>query len=158
MACIYCCLSRNRIFFIHYSLNSFGDSNVIVDELIANIVLIQVSFFRLSKIYPQLRCADGSPPGTIFTEVLDSSSSTFKWRVDRPALVVSGCSWTPDDDFTIMLEALDLYNATVASSPNIHFHKLICIVTGKRIFLRTDVCVEHLLVGFPQSILLTPLF
>ena len=99
-----------------------------------SVILIFGLFSRLSEKYPQLRCPDRSSTGTIFTEVLDTSPATFKWRVDRPALVVSGCSWTPDDDFTIMLEALDDYNATVASSPNIQFHKLVCIVTGKHFF------------------------
>ncbi len=85
---------------------------------------------RLSFTYPQLASPDGDPLATAFTK-LDESSGTCSWRGDRPALVVSGCSWTPDDDFTLMVEALDIYNATVASSPNIRFHKLICIVTGE---------------------------
>ncbi|KAL5108524.1 Chitobiosyldiphosphodolichol beta-mannosyltransferase [Taenia crassiceps] len=88
-------------------------------------------FCRLSHDYPQLRGLEGSTESTAFTEVVDPSSGTCRWRVDRPALLVSSCSWTPDDDFTIMLDALDSYNATVTSSPNIYFHKLICIVTGR---------------------------
>ncbi|EUB60980.1 Chitobiosyldiphosphodolichol beta-mannosyltransferase [Echinococcus granulosus] len=88
-------------------------------------------FCRLSHDYPQLRGPEGSTGSTAFTEIVDSSSGTCRWRVDRPALLVSSCSWTPDDDFAIMLEALDSYNATVTSSPNIYFHKLICIVTGR---------------------------
>eukprot|EP00108_Taenia_solium_P010649 TsM_000780600 transcript=TsM_000780600 gene=TsM_000780600 len=88
-------------------------------------------FCRLSHDYPQLRGPEESTQSTVFTEVVDPSSGACRWRVDRPALLVSSCSWTPDDDFTIMLEALDSYNATVTSSPNIYFHKLICIVTGR---------------------------
>ncbi|VDD80885.1 unnamed protein product [Mesocestoides corti] len=88
-------------------------------------------FVRLSLTYPQLGGLDGAAQSTIFTEVYDESSGACRWRVDRPALVVSGCSWTPDDDFTVMVDALDIYNAAVASSPNIHFHKLVCVVTGR---------------------------
>nr|CDS30718.1 chitobiosyldiphosphodolichol [Hymenolepis microstoma] len=88
-------------------------------------------FIRLSQTYPQLRNLSGSTEGTVFTEVSSPPNGSCQWRSDRPALVVSGCSWTPDDDFTVMIEALDIYNTVVASSPNIHYHKLICIVTGK---------------------------
>lgn len=89
----------------------------------------------LSQNYPQLRNLSGSTEGTIFTEVTNSSKGSCQWRSDRPALVVSGCSWTPDDDFTVLMEALDIYNTVVASSPNIHYHKLICIVTGNEVVL-----------------------
>ncbi|VUZ39094.1 unnamed protein product [Hymenolepis diminuta] len=88
-------------------------------------------FLHLSQNYPQLRNLSGSTEGTVFTEVTNSPKGSCQWRSDRPALVVSGCSWTPDDDFTVLMEALDIYNTVVASSPNIHYHKLICIVTGK---------------------------
>ena len=58
-------------------------------------------------------------------------------RTDRPALLVSSTSWTPDEDFSILLEALDLYEKRaiqVASSqpfPNGRLPKVLVIVTGK---------------------------
>ncbi len=77
---------------------------------------------RLSFTYPQLASPDGDPLATAFTK-LDESSGTCSWRGDRPALVVSGCSWTPDDDFTMMVEALDIYNVKVKFFLKIKSHK-----------------------------------
>ncbi|VDN12313.1 unnamed protein product [Dibothriocephalus latus] len=85
-------------------------------------------FKKLGQMYPVLDEPD-SPDQTAFTE--RNKSGTICLRVDRPALLVSSCSWTPDDDYSMMLEALDIYDATVASSPNIAYHRLFCIVTGR---------------------------
>jgi len=55
-------------------------------------------------------------------------------RTDRPALVVSSTSWTPDEDFSILLEALGLYEKRamqLASSHSTSLPKLLVIVTGK---------------------------
>ncbi|CCL99964.1 uncharacterized protein FIBRA_01989 [Fibroporia radiculosa] len=56
-------------------------------------------------------------------------------RDDRPALIVSSTSWTPDEDFSILLDALARYEqrASVlnADSDAPHLPKLLAIVTGK---------------------------
>uniref|UniRef100_A0A0X3PHT3 Chitobiosyldiphosphodolichol beta-mannosyltransferase n=1 Tax=Schistocephalus solidus TaxID=70667 RepID=A0A0X3PHT3_SCHSO len=87
-----------------------------------------ILFKKLGQMYPALDVSD-IPDQTIFTE--RNKSGNISWRVDRPALLVSSCSWTPDDDYSMMLEALDIYDATVASSPNIAYHRLFCIITGR---------------------------
>lgn len=51
-------------------------------------------------------------------------------REDRPALLVSSTSWTPDEDFSILLTALGEYEARAAAS-NKKLPKLLVILTGK---------------------------
>ena len=48
----------------------------------------------------------------------------------QPAIVVSTTSWTPDEDFAPLLDALDLYDAAAARSPR-SLPSLILLVTGK---------------------------
>ncbi|KAL9716021.1 mannosyltransferase [Leucoagaricus gongylophorus] len=51
-------------------------------------------------------------------------------RQDRPALLVSSTSWTPDEDFSILLEALSIYELR-ATTRNCSLPKILVIVTGK---------------------------
>ncbi|OCF75995.1 hypothetical protein I204_03292 [Kwoniella mangroviensis CBS 8886] len=53
-------------------------------------------------------------------------------RDDRPALVVSSTSWTADEDFSLLITALDDYQKTINStSPTHSLPKLLVIITGK---------------------------
>ncbi|KIK70352.1 glycosyltransferase family 33 protein [Collybiopsis luxurians FD-317 M1] len=56
-------------------------------------------------------------------------------RPDRPALVVSSTSWTPDEDFGILLEALKRYEQRAGELAESHgrkrLPKLLMVVTGK---------------------------
>lgn len=50
-------------------------------------------------------------------------------KQDRPAILVSSTSWTEDEDFGFLLNALDIYEKKKKTQPNLP--KLICIITGK---------------------------
>ncbi|XP_051174618.1 chitobiosyldiphosphodolichol beta-mannosyltransferase [Leptopilina boulardi] len=65
---------------------------------------------------------------TLFTETL--SNGEIQMRSDRPALLVSSTSWTEDEDFSILLSALDDYEAACVEN-DLHLPKLICVITGK---------------------------
>ncbi|EQC38367.1 hypothetical protein SDRG_04081 [Saprolegnia diclina VS20] len=67
------------------------------------------------------------PNATWRTELLGSSS--FKLRNDRPALVISSTSWTEDEDFGLLFDALVLFEEVAKDRCDIP--SLVVAVTGK---------------------------
>lgn len=65
---------------------------------------------------------------SVFTE--QSSDGTVNLRSERPALLVSSTSWTEDEDFSILLNALERYDESVTDTDR-KLPKLLCVVTGK---------------------------
>ncbi|KAI1292213.1 Chitobiosyldiphosphodolichol beta-mannosyltransferase [Halotydeus destructor] len=64
---------------------------------------------------------------TVFTESFEGGD--YKERSDRPALIISSTSWTEDEDFQLLLDALKLYDEK--STENETLPKLFCVITGK---------------------------
>lgn len=80
---------------------------------------------------------------TLFTQcILDTNGKEnepiIRSRPNRPALVVSSTSWTPDEDFSVLLEALEKLhslilkgNASLSLSSSSSFPNILVVVTGK---------------------------
>ncbi len=71
---------------------------------------------------------------TVFTQSIREHDGTtsIRLRKDRPALLVSSTSWTPDEDFSILIAALrELHNRITNSSLRETFPKVLVVVTGK---------------------------
>ncbi|XP_049958908.1 chitobiosyldiphosphodolichol beta-mannosyltransferase [Schistocerca serialis cubense] len=86
-------------------------------------------FQKLAQIYPVFGSNDDCVNAvTAFTKMTEDGKVLL--RHDRPALLVSSTSWTEDEDFSILLSALQEYedarNLETASYPY-----LVCAVTGK---------------------------
>ncbi|RWS29425.1 chitobiosyldiphosphodolichol beta-mannosyltransferase-like protein [Leptotrombidium deliense] len=48
---------------------------------------------------------------------------------ERPALIITSTSWTEDEDFSLLIEALKFYD--LKSSENSELPELVCVITGK---------------------------
>lgn len=90
---------------------------------------------KLSKMYPAFLPrnsddfkASGVQESTCFTQKLHSGSIVAK--PNRPGLVISSTSWTPDEDFEILLTAMDRFEARVSQSGS-QLPDLFCVITGK---------------------------
>lgn len=62
--------------------------------------------------------------GTLLTDAADDGS--LIWRQDRPKLIVSSTSWTEDEDFSVLLKAVELYEASAKPSDP----RLLFVITG----------------------------
>jgi len=69
------------------------------------------------------------------TVITRSNGSSIEFKENRPALVISSTSWTPDEDFSILLESLKHYNERLTQSPEFitenHLPDLYVVITGK---------------------------
>lgn len=60
-------------------------------------------FLKLAKDHHQF--SSSRPDDTLFTERF--ADGKVRLRTDRPGFLVSSTSWTEDEDFSILLDALD---------------------------------------------------
>jgi beta-1,4-mannosyltransferase len=92
-------------------------------------------FRRISPFLPvALLPAYDLPVSTPLTQV--TSSTLPSLRPDRPAVLVSSTSWTEDEDFSILLDALSIYEKRARAASGRLPHVLM-FVTGKGPLLET---------------------
>ncbi|KAI4893932.1 hypothetical protein NFI96_018183 [Prochilodus magdalenae] len=86
-------------------------------------------FSRLAKEYPAFRArpAGSKQRQTAFTERDKTGAVTAV--AGRPALLLSSTSWTEDEDFSVLLQALEDYEGFVGEERNLP--SLVCVITGK---------------------------
>lgn len=84
---------------------------------------------KADAFQPRIDEEEGTKERTLFTK--GSKDGAYELRQDRPALLVSSTSWTPDEDFSVLLEALERFDSRAASgdSPSLPF--VVVVVTGK---------------------------
>ncbi|XP_042294381.1 chitobiosyldiphosphodolichol beta-mannosyltransferase [Sceloporus undulatus] len=92
-------------------------------------------FMKLAKDYPPFRAslvAESNLPDevekSVFTQ-LDVRSGNVTQQTGRPALLISSTSWTEDEDFSILLKALEEYEKFVSDGAKLP--PLVCVITGK---------------------------
>lgn len=73
----------------------------------------------------------------IFTEMAESHQETVQHTSGRPALVVSSTSWTPDEDFTVLLDGLSLYEKQARTPGGSDLPRLVVLISGRGPLLST---------------------
>ena len=80
---------------------------------------------KLKVTYPILGCSSRADDDSI-TALTVVEDGKIKQRAGRPALIISSTSWTPDEDFSVLLSALVKYDKECTDNhPDI-----ICAITG----------------------------
>lgn len=80
--------------------------------------------------------AGGASRSTLLTceqAAASPAGGGIDWRPGRPALVVSSTSWTPDEDFGILLDAAEAYDAATAGRTNSSstYPDVVFVITGR---------------------------
>ncbi|KAK2727758.1 hypothetical protein QYM36_008297 [Artemia franciscana] len=83
-------------------------------------------FMRLREHYPVL--ASTGPDTNLITERF--ADGRVHLRQDRPGLIVSSTSWTKDENFDLLLDALEFYNEQRNNDSN-KYPPLLVVITGK---------------------------
>ena len=68
---------------------------------------------------------------TLFTQcVVENNEQIIQPRQNRPALLISSTSWTPDEDFSVLLQALEQLHSLIINKTT-SFPRILVAVTGK---------------------------
>jgi len=82
----------------------------------------------MNRFLPELRAGlESSVEDRYFVHSFKDSSGAVQLHPDRPFILVSCTSWTPDEDFQILLDALNAYDGANSNT----LPRLLVIITGK---------------------------
>ena len=79
---------------------------------------------------PQFRLLDGLERLVFLKGLQETASYVDEIERGKTKLLVSSTSWTPDEDFSLLLEALEKYSE-LAMHSHPHLPRILAIVTGK---------------------------
>ncbi|NWI98341.1 ALG1 mannosyltransferase, partial [Crypturellus undulatus] len=89
-------------------------------------------YMKLAKVYEPFKAhtesVSSSAERSAFTEMDHKNGCVTKAR-GRPALLISSTSWTEDEDFSVLLKALEDYENFIKEG--IKLPSLVCVITGK---------------------------
>eukprot|EP00842_Homolaphlyctis_polyrhiza_P005875 jgi/Hompol1/6289/HPOL_002238-RA len=114
-------------------------TNAMATELRENwrvmqVILLSTTLFaRLDLTMPEITYTESRSLETPITRIA-SAGALPELRADRPAILFSSTSWTPDEDFSIFFDALVKYDAEARKRVASHSRplaKLLVIITGK---------------------------
>ncbi|KAG7335323.1 hypothetical protein KOW79_001919 [Hemibagrus wyckioides] len=88
-------------------------------------------FIRMASAYPQFRACSENTESTELTAFTERNTQTGEVMLGagRPALLISSTSWTEDEDFSVLLKALEDYEGFVEAGERLP--SLVCAITGK---------------------------
>ncbi|XP_017260924.2 chitobiosyldiphosphodolichol beta-mannosyltransferase, partial [Kryptolebias marmoratus] len=86
-------------------------------------------FITLAHTHPQFQNSGSEGTETTVFTVRNPSDGAVTLRSDRPALLISSTSWTEDEDFSVLLKALEEYEGFIRGGASLP--SLFCVITGK---------------------------
>ncbi|XP_068765118.1 chitobiosyldiphosphodolichol beta-mannosyltransferase isoform X4 [Struthio camelus] len=90
-------------------------------------------YMKLAKVYEPFKAqyvtesVNSSAERSAFTEMDDKNGCVIKTK-GRPALLISSTSWTEDEDFSVLLKALEDYEQYI--NDGVKLPSLVCVITG----------------------------
>jgi len=85
-------------------------------------------FEKLAQNYSQFQSSDNVSDNKI---TFINKNDEAEYRKNRPVVLISSTSWTEDEDFSILIDALDQFDAENSERISNKLPNVLCVVTGK---------------------------